>query len=434
MSIFFRSEKRSTDLVADFASADGSSGQVTEERALHLIPVFGSVRHIVDFISTLPVDFYRKDGTNRTVAPVPELIRNVDDQFGLDNWIGQLAFGIATKGNSVGKVTAEGMSGPTMIEWAQDWSSLGNGANDPWWLDGKQVGYRSVAQVKWITPPGKRVALSPIEHFMAMTRAGLSAQEYANVGRGGGLPLAELTNTLLSEMPKDLIDAASSAAATAFTSGRPFVHGKDWKLDPVAIPPNQLQFIETLKLSATQIAAIYGIDPREIGGTASESLTYSNDESRALNRAHNLRPYLVRIENAVNRWVGGASFMKFNIDATVRADIKTRTEVVGAKISDGRMSVNEARALDDLPPVLNGDLHKVDVGETKSDSASRLVQQVYLGVGKVITLKEAREIVNSGAGTNLDPDVLTETVQADLPPLPESPVSTTGRSSKGVTP
>lgn len=426
MSLFFRSERRSGDPVAEFASGVGSSDQVSAERAMHLIPVFASVRHIVDFISTLPVDFYQKSGDRRTPAPAPDLIRNVDDEFGLDNWLGQLAFGLATKGNSVGHVTAQGKSGPVMIEWAEYWESAGNAATDPWWLNGRSLGARSVAQVRWITPPGKRLGLSPLEHFMSMTRAGLSAQEYANVGRGGGLPLAELTNTLLSEMSTELIAAAGSAATAAFASGRPFVHGKDWKLDPVVIPPNQKQFIETLKLSATQIAAIYGIDPREIGGTASESLTYSNDESRALNRAHNLRPYLVRIENAVNRWVAGPVYMKFNIDATVRADIKTRTDVIGAKIADGRMSVDEARALDDLPPVLNGDVHKVDVGETKSDSASRIIQQVYLGVGKVITLKEARKIVNSGAGTDLDLEIPTETVQADLPPLPEPPAPTVG--------
>lgn len=425
MSLFFRSaEKRSSDRVAEFVAGEGGAEGVSLERALHLIPAFASVRHIVDYVSTLPVDFYRKNGDRRTPAPVPELIRNADDEYGLDNWFGQLAFGIATRGNAVGKITAMGQSGPTMIEWAQYWSSVGYAETDPWFINGKQLGYQSVAQVRWIAHPGRRLGLSPIEHFMSMARAGLSAQEYANVGRGGGLPLAELTNTLLSEMPEELIAAARSAAVSAFASGRPFVHGKDWTLTPVAIPPNQLQFIETLKLSATQIAAIYGIDPREIGGAASESLTYTNDESRALNRAHNMRPYLVRIENAVNRWISGPVYMKFNIDATIRADVKTRTDVIGAQIADGRLSVDEARALDDLPPVLNGDVHKVDVGETKSDSASRIIQQVYLGVGKVITLKEAREIVNSGAGTDLDPDIPTADVQADLPPLPEPPAPT----------
>lgn len=356
MSLFFRSEQRS-----DVGWTDWSVGAASPsvEGATHLIPVLASIRHIVDFVSTLPVDFYRKSDNARVPASVPWLIRNVEDTCGLDTWFGRLAYGLATRGNAVGRVSAMGQSGPLMIDWADQWSSLGNGDDDPWFVNGRQLGAQSVAQVRWIVPPGKRLGLSPIEHYASMVRAGLSAQEYANIGRGGGLPPSEITNTVLSEMPSELVAAVQSKAAAAFASGQPFVHGKDWKLDAVAIPPNQLQFIETLKLSANAIASIYGIDPREIGGSASESLTYTNDESRPLTRAHNLRPYLVRIENAVNRWIAGPVYMKFNIDATIRADTKTRTEVVGAKVADGRLSVNEARALEDLPPVAGGDFHNV---------------------------------------------------------------------------
>ena len=357
MSLFFRnSEKRSA---SDWYAWGSSSSNPGETTATHLTPVFASIRHIVDYVSTLPVDFYRKSDGAREPAGVPELIRNVDGEYGLDTWLGQIAYGIATRGNALGHATAFGQSGPTMIHWAHDWASSGHSETDPWWLDGRQLGYRSVAQVRWIVPPGRRVALSPIQHYAAMIRAGLAAQDYANVGRGGGLPLADITNTALSEMPAELISAVQTKAQASFADGKPFVHGKDWKFEAVAIPPNQAQFIETLKLSANSIASIYGIDPREIGGSADESLTYTNDESRALNRAHNMRPYLTRIENAVNRWTAGPVYMKFNIDATVRADLKTRTEVVGAKVADGRLSVNEARALDDLAPVDGGNYHNV---------------------------------------------------------------------------
>lgn len=367
MSLFFRSEQRSA--VESWSS--GSSGESTTS-ATHLTPVFASIRHIVDFISTLPVDFFRNVDGAREPAGTPELIRNVDGEYGLDTWLGQIAYGLATEGNAVGRVKAKGQSGPTLIQWTGDWSSAGNGEADPWWLDGKPMGHLSVAQVRWIVPPGKRLGLSPIEHYAAMVRAGLAAQDYANVGRGGGLPPSVLTNTALSEMPQALIEAASASAQASFRSGRPFVHGKDWKLEAVTIPPNHAQFIETLKLSANAIASIYGIDPREIGGSASESLTYSNDESRALNRAHNLRPYLVRIERAVNRWIAGPVYMKFNIDATIRSDIKTRTEVIGAKVADGRLSIDEARALDDLGPVPGGAYHNVP--SPKSDPIARKEQ------------------------------------------------------------
>jgi len=147
---------------------------------------------------------------------------------------------------------------------------------------------------------------------------------------------------------------------SSFASGKPFVTGSDWDLSAMSIPPNHAQFIETLNLSANQIAAIYGIDPREIGGTPAQgSVAYTNDESRALNRAQDASPYVVRVENAVNKMLPAGVRMKLNVDARIRADIKTRTEIVGAQIADGRLSVNEARALEDLAPVTGGDFHNV---------------------------------------------------------------------------
>lgn len=368
MSLFFR-EKRA--MVNPYTEYWNTIGSEPAGSATHLVPVFASIRVIVDFISTLPVDFYRKnaDGSRQPVG-IPELIRNAAAETGLETWFGQIAHSIVTRGNAVGEVLAMGQSGPTSIRWMSDWSS-NDGPDQPWWVNGRALPQAKIAHIPWIVPAGKRLGLSPIEHYAAMVSAGLAAQDYANVGRGGGLPPSTLTNTMLSEMPPGLVNAVSTAAQAAFRTGKPFVHGKDWKFDAITIPPNHAQFIETLKLTATQIAAIYGIDPREVGGSSADSLTYTNDESRALNRAHNLRPYLVRIENAVSRWIGDSTFMQFNVDATIRADVSTRTTVIGAQIADGRLSVNEARALEDRPPVDGGDTYNIRTPIQQQEPSTR---------------------------------------------------------------
>ena len=355
MSLFFpKAEKRSTG-TEWFTRGDLSSSSVTEEQATYLAPVFATFRHLVDYVSTLPADFYRIDGEKRIKVGTPELIRNVDAEFGLGNWLGQAIYGVASRGNAVGKITAlSGWQLPTMIRWAGNWSS----GDDLWYLDGHSTPDSLVAHIPWIVPPGKRLGLSPIEHFAAIVRAGLSAQDYADVKRGGGIPPVVLKNTA-KEIPPEIAAQAQSRAVLAFASGKPFVTGADWDLSAMTIPPNHAQFIETLKLSANQIAAIYGVDPREIGGTVDSSLTYTTDESRALNRAQNATPYVVRLENAINRMLPQATVLKLNMNARIRADIKTQTDVIGAKIADGRLSLNEARALDDLEPVDGGDFHNV---------------------------------------------------------------------------
>jgi hypothetical protein len=57
--------------------------------------------------------------------------------------------------------------------------------------------------------------------------------------------------------------------------------------------------------------------------------------------------------------------------------------------------------------------------ESADATAARLLQQIYLAVGKVITVGEARAIVAQAAGISL-PSVTTEEIFNNLPPLPQS--------------
>lgn len=344
------------DLEGDATSP--SPQAITPTNAVHLAPVFASIRHIVDYVSTCPVDFYRynPDGS-RARATTPDLFKNISDEVGWETWIGQMAYGIVTVGNAVGRATrVNGFGRPGMVEWADNWSGGDYGA--PIAINGSIASPNTVVHVPWIVPPGHRMGLSPIGHYASIVRAGLAAQEYADLKRGGGLPPTWLKN-VGKVIPTEVAAQMKVRAAAAFASGQPFVHGSDWEFGVVSIPPNHVQFIETMKLSANQIAAIYGIDPREVGGESNNGLDYTNNETRAIDRATNALPYLVRMERAVDRMIADQVHMKFNTDARIRADIKTRTEIIGAQIADGRLSVNEARALEDRTPVAGGDFHNV---------------------------------------------------------------------------
>lgn len=355
MSVFFRNQTEQRSGSEWFAIGESSPTSVSEARATTLTPVFAALRFLVDYVSTLPVDFYRLEGKKRVEVETPELAQNVDDEIGLGTWLGQAIYSIAAQGNAVGRKTP-GSDGPIMVRWASNWSKT---TNDEWFVDGNALPNSLVAHVPWIVPPGSRLGLSPIEHYASVVRAGLSAQDYADVKRGGGIPPVVLRNTSKTVSP-ETASVAQDRASKSFASGKPFVTGADWELKAMSIPPNHAQFIETLNLSANQIASIYGIDPREIGGTPAQgSVAYTNDESRALNRAQDASPYVVRLETAVNRMLPVGVYMKLNVDARIRADIKTRTEIVGAQIQDGRLSVNEARELEDREPVAGGDFHNV---------------------------------------------------------------------------
>lgn len=360
MSLFFRQpEKRS---MQSWLDADGFVVRPSETQATYLGPVFAAIRHIVDYGSTLPVDFYRKiDEKTRTPISTPRLFARQDEPggIGLEAWLGQYFYSIAVHGNAVGWADDfDGFGYPLNVTWLQraDWSW--SKASKRWYIFGHPVPFANVVHVPWIMPPGERVGLSPIEHYATIAQAGLSAQEYADMKRGGGLPPVILKNTEMT-LNAAQAEAVSDRLVARLTRGKPFVSGKDWDLQAPMIPPNHAQFIETLKLSANTIASIYGIDPTEVGGQAANSLTYSTEELRQIRRAADLRPYLVRLERAIARLLPNRQYMQFNVDATMRVDIKTRIQVEGEQIADGRLSVNEARTIEDREPVKGGDFHNV---------------------------------------------------------------------------
>lgn len=341
--------------------ASGPNRSVTPESAATLPSVFAALRHIVDFGSTLPIDCYRRDGDARLKMSPPQLIAGLDaaGRPGAVTWLGQALYGMASIGNAVGWIAeVDGYGYPTAVGWLRrdHWSF--DEQRKQWYVFGQPVPASQVLHIPWIVPPGYTLGMSPLEIFIATIKAGLSAQDYADIQRGGGVPPSVLKNVARTLDPEEARTVKSRAMAS-FQRGEPFVTGNDWDLSVTAIPPNQAQFIETLKLTAGQVAAIYGVDPVEVGGEAPNSLTYSTEELRQIKRAANIAPYIERIEAAVSRVLPNRQYIKLNTNAKIRADIKTSTQVIGEKLSDGRLNLNEARALDDMSPVPGGDRYNI---------------------------------------------------------------------------
>jgi HK97 family phage portal protein len=356
--------KREQRAIGDWFITDTLPAQlngVSPERAMMLAPMYAAHRHIVDYLSTLPVDTYRKAGDLRVETALPPLLSTPDAPGGegLVAWLGKAAFGLAL-GNAVGYVRrASGYGMPTDVHWLH-WSQWSyTESTGQWYINGQPVASADIVHIPWIVPPGRRLGMSPLQLFAStVVQSGMSAQEYADIKRGGGLPPVVIKNTQKTLDPTTS-QAVKDRAKASFAKGEPWVTGADWDLQAITIPPNQAAFVETLKLTANQIASIYGIDPTEVGGTPANSLTYSTEELRQINRAANMRPYIERLERGLSRLMPEKQFMRLNVDATMRVDLKTRTEVVGAKLADGRLSLNEARALEDDGPVPGGDFHNV---------------------------------------------------------------------------
>ncbi len=398
-------EARAITSVPWEAGGNASSARmVTQDRALKLAPVYAAVRHLSDGIGTLPLKGYRQLGdTRRPMPELPPRLQCLADQGTLIDWCTQAVGSMACQGAAIGLILTRDEDGyPTTVRWRPRGEffvdDLAPGGPQWYWM-GRRVARSEIVYIPWLTLPGRTMALSPIEAFAMTVNAGLSAQEYSNDWfAAGGVPPGTFKNAE-QEIDQDQAQVIKKRLVAAIKTREPIVYGKDWDFTPITVSPGDAQFVESQNLSANQIAAIYGIEPEEVGGQAANSLTYSNEEMRQTTRLSNWRPWMARFEAGITAVLPPMQYVRFNAAATVRADVKTRWEVYRVQRELGVVTLNEIRAWEDLPPIpgpegdqyVSEDVKKRDVAET--------IQKVYLGVGKVITSDEARQIANSaGAG------------------------------------
>ena len=138
-------------------------------------------------------------------------------------------------------------------------------------------------------------------------------------------------------------------------TGQPFVHGSDWDINFMSLPADDAGFVSSAKLNATQVATIYGIPPEMIGGETGSSMTYSTVEMNQHNLAAlTLRPWLAKLEQEFSSWLNRPRFVKFNVDAMIRVDTKTRYEVHKISREIGLDNIDELRSIEDRAPLPDG--------------------------------------------------------------------------------
>jgi HK97 family phage portal protein len=356
----FRRRTENRDLTSVPWDVGGpSTVSVNQDKALGLAPVYAAARHVADTISTLPLQPFRKvDQSRRPMASLPVLFRLLDEDGSLNDWVFEACTSLALAGNAVGLVTGrDGMGFPTAIHWLpmhEVHVDDQNPVRPVWHWRGRRLDSSEIVHVPWFKLPGRTLGLSPIEAFALTISSGIQAQQYGNDWfAAGGVPPGKMKNSAKKIKQGDA-DEIKARLVTAIRSRKPLVYGADWDYEPIVIPPEQAQFIQTMKLTAGQVASAYGISPEEIGGEAGNSLTYANEEARQIRRLQDLRPWLVRLERKFSSWLPERQYVRFNADATVRADLQSRHEVYRIAREIGLLSIDEIRALEDRPPIPDG--------------------------------------------------------------------------------
>ncbi|MEO8719450.1 MAG: phage portal protein, partial [Burkholderiales bacterium] len=202
------------------------------------------------------------------------------------------------------------------------------------------------------------VGVSPLYAAAAAGTQGRRIQSnsksfFENMSRPGGHLTAPGT------IPDATAARLKSDFETGFSGinlGKLFVSGDGLRFEQFSIPAEQAQLIEQLKWTGEDVARAFLVPAYKIGLGSAPSL----GSAAALNQEYYQQVLQRNIEGIEALLDDGLDLpsdlsAEFDLDQLLRMDAKTRAETIELKIKSGVMSPNEARRLDNLPPVPGGD-------------------------------------------------------------------------------
>lgn len=342
----------------NYASIDANN-----ESALRSVAVGAAIDLIASTSSELPIDVFRGQGQDRHQLAIPAWLDDPGgDGQGIEDWLYQMLMSWLYRGNAFGEVTMRDAFGaPRGIAWFHPdtvraavidgevtWNVNGYRFNNP----GDFVHLR-------VNPaPGRLLGRSPIEQHAEQIGTSLASGRFGNQWFSDGAhPSGILVN---SETTLDQVqsDTAKERFMRLFRGSRePVVFGKGWDYKPIQINPEDSQFLDTQRFSEAQCARIFGpAMPETLGYETGGSMTYANVVDRRSDLLTlSLNRWLRRADRVLTSLLPKPQYARLNRDAFLESTTLARYEAHASALDNRWRTVNEIRAIEDLPPVPWGD-------------------------------------------------------------------------------
>lgn len=175
----------------------------------------------------------------------------------------------------------------------------------------------------------------------------------------------KLTPVQRLELEKHLAEKYQGSLRT----GRPMLLDNGLKWTQLSINPQDAQMLESRKFSGEEICRIFGVPPAMVGFGDKSSNWGTGKEVDVLGfQKFTLRKRLKRIEQSVLKQLvplaerrSQGITIEFNFEGLLRGDTASRYEAYESAIRMGIMTRNEARALENRPPIEGGDVVTVQM-------------------------------------------------------------------------
>jgi HK97 family phage portal protein len=354
-----------------------SGSAVTPERAIRNATVYACIRILAEGISSLSLDMYRKlpsGGSEKFSAhPLNDVLKYEPNpyQTGAQFW-DYMVRSCCTRGGAYAEIRS-GTRGavdqliPLHPDFVQtemlNSLKLRYQYHDPITGEKRAILQQDMLYIPMFSLDGI-TPTSPITVHRETIGLALEATEYGkqfydNKAMPGGIieRTAEWKSKEDQKNFKEQFQEAFSGVNRHKTAVLPY--GVTYK--PLSISNEDAQYLETRRFQRNEICAIYGVPAHLVGDL--ERATFSNIEHQDISFVkHTIRPWLVRIEQAIRRSLIIAPnlyFAEFNANSLLRGDAQSRSEFYAKALGSGGhtpfMKVNEVRSLENLNPVEGGD-------------------------------------------------------------------------------
>lgn len=366
-SDMFKTSKRSASSVGDsyfggsfFSFINGESNSVNYKQSLKLSAVYNAVDQISNDIAKLPFAvFERIDGNTKRLSghQVDKLLSGSPNAYMTPFIFKKLmAISVLLRGNALAKIIFDGSGNPISLEFI-NWDKL---------VDIKKVKGQLVYYVQGENP----LLNSEVLHFKGFTFngiVGVSVITYACVQLGLALEVQQFSVTNYEnkavrqgvietdkQIPngKQQIVAGFKTAMAEKSPDRVVVLDDGLKFKPITITPKELEIIEQQRFSIEDIARWFNIAPHKIKSL--QQSTNNNIEQQSLDHVSDtIQPYVTNWEQEfamklLTEKEKQTRFVKGNMNALLRSDIKSRAEYYYKASGGPWMTGNEVRELEDM--------------------------------------------------------------------------------------
>lgn len=364
---------------------------VNEQKVLGIPAYFRGVAIVSGTMAGLPLKVYKR-GTREPIRQPTVLDNPNPRQTPFEFWQTQYANAL-TWGNMTGRKIRDG-AGIVRQVWPLHPSRVTILEVDPTeqnpegklfkvaHRDGTVRDYTSydIFHVPYLSLDGVS-GVSPLRLFREALGTGLAADETAARLFGSGSRISGVLQTeqKLDQTAADALKARWRQKTGGIDNvGEVAVLDRGTSFQPISLPPQEAELLQSRKWAVTDISRMVGLPPHMLGDVERSTSWGTGIEQQVLGLVKfGLKHWSDLVEQRATRELlpGGAQgswFSEYSLEGLLRGDSKGRAEFYRVMVSNGLMTLNEVRVIENEEPVDGLDVFLIPKNMSVFDPSSNV--------------------------------------------------------------